>query len=161
MTESQQELAEIAQPKVRAIPAERMRRWMQVSTAWLALQEPERLFPAIVTGFIEVLPTLRAAILWIATPSGLQPAAQAGLAMPALVETQWRQIKLRLGEGVAGLAWQRETVVQQHGEHSYRELQGLASSQAQSVFQALSDLLPRSLTITAAPLRAGNHCVGV
>ncbi|WP_298404767.1 ATP-binding protein [uncultured Chloroflexus sp.] len=161
MTKPKQELAEIVQPRVRAIPTERVRRWMQASTAWLALQEPEQLFPAIVTGFIEVLPALRAAILWLATPSGLQLAAQAGLEMPAQLAAQWRQIKLRLGEGVAGLAWQRETVIQQHGEHSYRELQGLASPQAQSVFQALSDLLPRSLTITAAPLRAGNQCVGV
>lgn len=161
MTEPQQEIAAIAQPTMRFIPTERVRRWMQASTAWLALQEPERLFPALVASFVEVVPALRAAILWLATPSGLQPAAQAGLTIPPLLEAQWRQIKLRMGEGVAGLAWQRDTIVQQHGEHSYRELQGLVSTQAQIIFQELSDLLPRSLTITATPLRAGNQFVGV
>ncbi|OAN37107.1 histidine kinase [Chloroflexus islandicus] len=161
MTEPQQELAAIAQPTMRFIPTERVRRWMQASTAWLALQEPERLFPALVAGFVEVVPALRAAILWLATPSGLQPVAQAGLAMPPHLAAQWRQIKLRMGEGVAGLAWQRDAIVQQHGEHSYRELQGLVSAQAQTIFQELSDLLPRSLTITATPLRAGNQFAGV
>ncbi|WP_298404630.1 ATP-binding protein [uncultured Chloroflexus sp.] len=161
MTEPQQELAAMTQPHTRFIPTERVRRWMQASTAWLALQEPERLFPALVGSFVEVGPALRAAILWLATPSGLQPVAQAGLTMPPLLEAQWRQIKLRIGEGVAGLAWQRDTIVQQHGEHSYRELQGLVSAQAQTIFQELSDLVPRSLTITATPLRAGNQFVGV
>ncbi|WP_298816049.1 sensor histidine kinase [Chloroflexus sp.] len=160
MTQHQQEMTEIT-PTTRAIPVEQVRRWMQASAAWLALQESERLFPALVNSFVEIAPTLHAAILWLMTTGSLQPAKQAGLPLSKPLEEQWKQIKLRSGEGLAGLAWQRDTVIQQHGEHGYRELQGLASPQAQAIFQALSDLLPRSLTVTAAPLRAGNQFIGV
>ncbi|ACL24579.1 ATP-binding protein [Chloroflexus aggregans] len=161
MTEPQRELSVGEQVNMRVIPAERVRRWMRASAAWLSLQEPERLFPALTQSFIEVLPEIRAAILWLVRASSLQPVAQAGLTMPAALTEQWLKIKLRPGEGVAGLAWQRETTVQQHGEHGYRELQGLAPPHVQAIFQAMSDLLPRSLTVTATPLRAGHVLVGV
>ncbi|MGC8800491.1 MAG: ATP-binding protein [Chloroflexus sp.] len=159
MTEPQRELS--LGVNIHVIPAERIKRWMRASATWLALQEPERLFPALTYSFIEVLPEIRAAILWLVSASSLQPVAQAGLTMPAVLAEQWLKIKLRPGEGVAGLAWQRETIVQQHGEHGYRELQGLAPPYVQVIFQAMSDLLPRSLTVTATPLRAGHMLVGV
>ncbi|MEF3274311.1 MAG: GAF domain-containing protein [Chloroflexus sp.] len=161
MSQHQQTTTAMTPIHTRTIPAERVRRWMQTSTTWLALQEPERLFPALVHSFVEVTPGMHAAALWLITTGGLQLAAQAGLPQPEDLVMQWSQIRLRPGEGLVGLAWQRETVVQQHGEHGYRELQGLASMRAQAMFQALSDLLPRSLTVTAVPLRAGNQFIGV
>jgi len=161
MMEHQSELHLSDQVNERSIPTERVQRWLQTGITWLALQEPERLFPALVTGVIDMLPAVTAAVLWLVKGSSLQPVAQAGLTMPPATYDQWLRLRLRSGEGAAGLAWQREALVQQHGEHGYRELQGIASPEAQAVFQAIGDLLPRSLIVTAIPLRAGPSFVGV
>lgn len=161
MTEHQPELSASDQMIERAVSGEGIQHWLKISAAWLALQEPERLFPTLVSSFAEHLPAVRTVILWLVTTGGLQPVAHAGFTIPSAISEHWLRVRLRPGEGAAGLAWQRETVIQQHGEHGYRELQGIASPQAQTVFQAIGDLLPRSLVVTAVPLRAGHTLVGV
>ncbi len=161
MSSHERELTTINPTAARVIPVDRVRRWMQASSSWLALQEPEHLFPALTQSFVAVLPAVRTAILWLVNQGGLQPVAQAGLPIPESARERWQRIKLRVGEGVAGCAWQRDSVVQHHGEHGYRELQGIVSASAQEVFQQLSDVLPRSLSVIAAPLRAGNALIGV
>jgi len=134
---------------------------LRATSSLVALLDPERLMPALAASFVEALPAVQGAILWLDIDGRLRARAVAGLPLEAVARQALTACQLRAGEGLAGQALQRGEAVLTETRLGYREIAGALSPACAPAFQLVSDQLPRRLTSAAIPLRVGVELVGV
>ena len=128
----------------------------------VTVHTPPELYSQLTRGLVDVLPSVDAAGLWLynAQQSGLQVVALHGLPMADRTDLI-EQIRLRPGEGLAGLVVQREAALRIEGRARYRELTGAYNQRNHDGLRQLFESLPRDLTAVMVPLRVGGDMVGV
>ncbi|MBC8163312.1 MAG: GAF domain-containing protein [Roseiflexaceae bacterium] len=125
-------------------------------------RSPHEFYSLLTSELVRLLSTVNVAALWLhnAQQGGLQIVALHGLPLDSQVDAI-EQIRLRPGEGLVGMAAQREEPLWIEGRARYRELAGAFSQRNQEGLRQLFEALPRDLTAVLVPLRLSGEIVGV
>lgn len=142
-------------------PAADLLTLLRATSSLVAMLDPEQLLPRLAASFVDALPAVQGAILWLDLDGRLRARAVAGLPLDATARQALQSCQLRSGEGPAGLALQRGEALLAETRLGYREIAGTLSPACIPVFQLVSEQLPRRLASAAIPLRVGAEVVGV
>jgi two-component system, OmpR family, phosphate regulon sensor histidine kinase PhoR len=144
-------------------PAEQVMGLLKVSSYLVSMLDPDELLANLLAGVTDALPFVEAGILWSYDRSAgrLRVTSVHGLSLSAELLADLHGVHLRPGEGLAGLALQRNEPQYHQSLHGYRSTADYLSPQNQLLFQQISEALPRRITSVCLPLRVGSETSGV
>jgi two-component system phosphate regulon sensor histidine kinase PhoR len=136
---------------------------LKASSDLVSVLNPHELFERLVLRVVEALPSVHGGILWIhdGKVGRLRAMATSGLPIDDATEQSLLSLQLRIGEGLAGSAWQRAEAQFCQTSRGYRDTGEQFSSTNQPVVQHLSEQWPNQIHGAAIPLRVGNEMIGV
>lgn len=135
---------------------------MRFASQLMALRSLDQIFQRLTSDVSAILPSVQAVGLWLYNQQQgvVQLASLHGLARDAENDAIG-QIRLRPGEGLAGVVLQREEPLRVEGRSRYRELMGGYNQRNQEGLGQWLEQLPREMTAVLLPLRTGADLVGV
>lgn len=115
----------------------------------------------LIERMVDIFPTLDAGVLWVyeSTPSSLRVASL--YAIDPAVATHMERIRLRVNEGLAGIAFRRGLPMSFIGRERYREMSSNLSQDHRPVIDMFIDTLPEQVIVVVMPLHIGKEGVGV
>ena len=135
---------------------------LALAAQFAALHSTPQFYTAITEQVVATIPHVDAAVFWLynAQQGILQVASISGIDQTEGTEI-FDQIRLRPGEGLIGMALQRELPQRVEGRARYRELGSPYSQRNQDGLRLLIGQLPRDMAAILLPLRVGGENIGV
>lgn len=134
---------------------------LDVSTQLISTLDPDELIATLIERVVQVVPGAVSGLLWLHDQQGtLQLKSFYGLQAapdPALME----RLRLRPGEGLIGLIWQRGEALVVEGHGRYIEQAGRVSQRIADDMHALLVQVPPSSLAALIPLHIGKQIIGV
>ncbi|KPV48059.1 hypothetical protein SE17_40105, partial [Kouleothrix aurantiaca] len=132
-----------------------------VSTKLISTLDPDELIATLIERVVQVVPGAASGLLWLHDQQGtLQLKSFYGLQAapdPELME----RLRLRPGEGLIGLIWQRGEALVVEGHGRYTEQAGRVSERTADDMRALLTQVPPSSLAVLIPLHIGKQIIGV
>ncbi|EFO81078.1 PAS sensor protein [Oscillochloris trichoides DG-6] len=135
----------------------------QAASSLVAILDPDELFVTLLARVVEALPAVHGGVLWIADPKSgrLRASATAGLPLDAPGRQILLSAALRSGEGAAGMVFLRDEPRIVETRLGYRDILGNLPPASATLFQQISEQLPRRLVCACVPMRVGSEVIGV